>query len=162
MARNPKAGTSMNLRRATLLLAALLCLAPAGAAELHSYAIVQDDATLRIRNTTVHLYGIHIPETGRHCRTFMRPVICGSRAVLALEFKIQGFVRCELLTRHHDRSATGRCFVGEEDLSAYLLSQGWALALPDAPFQYHALERIARHQHRGVWGFSADQIQPRR
>ena len=153
----------MHLLRATVLLAALLCTpAGAGAAELHSYAIVQDDASLRIRNTTVHLYGIHIPETGQHCRTYIRPVICGSRAVLALEFRIQGFVRCDILARHHGGSATGRCFVGDEDLSAYLLSQGWALALPDAPFQYHALERIARHQHRGVWGFSADHVQPRR
>ena len=152
----------MHLLRATLLLAAALCLPPAAAEELHSYAIVQDDATLRIRNTTVHLYGIHIPETGRHCQTFMRPIVCGSRAKLALEFRIQGFVRCEILARHHDGSATGRCFVEDEDLSAYLLRQGWALALPDAPFQYHALERIARHQHRGVWGFSADQVQPRR
>ena len=152
----------MHLLRATLLAAALCLPSAAPAEELYSYAIVQDDASLRIRNTTVHLYGIHIPETGRHCQTFIRPIVCGSRAVLALEFRIQGFVRCEILARHHDGSATGRCFVGDEDLSAYLLSQGWALALPDAPFQYHALERIAHHQQRGVWGFPADQVQPRR
>ena len=155
------------MHRFALLLLSILSLAlaavvPAAADELHSYARVQDDGSLRIRHTTVRLYGIHIPETGRDCRTFMRPVICAPRAVLALDFKIQGFVRCQVIERHGNRTVTGRCFVQDEDLSAYMLRHGWALALPDAPFEYHALERIARHRNVGVWGFPADNLKPRR
>ena len=147
-----------------ILLALLAAVATpvAPAAELHSYAFVEDDGTLRISNRTVHLYGIHIPETGQHCRTFIRPVECGSRAALALEFKIQGFVRCEIKERHPGREVTGQCFVDDEDLSAYLLSKGWAVALPDAPFEYHTLERIARHRNLGLWGFPVDSIRPGR
>ena len=37
-----------------------------------------------------------------------------------------------------------------------------ALALPDAPFEYHALEKIARHRGLGVWGMPADRILFRR
>lgn len=40
-----------------------------------------------------------------------------------------------------------------EDLAAYLLEQGWAVALPYTPFEYHVLERIARHKGFGIWGF---------
>ena len=32
------------------------------AEELTSYAFVNDDATLRIKKKTIHLYGIHIPK----------------------------------------------------------------------------------------------------
>jgi len=130
--------------------------------EISSYAFVNDDATLRIRHETIHLYGIHIPETGRTCRMTRNPPVCGQRAVLALEFKIDGFVRCELLEEKDDGSRVGRCFVESghfdegEDLSAYLLERGWAVALPDAPVAYQALEKIARSRGVGLWGIPVD------
>jgi len=135
---------------------------PAGAATLSSYAFVNEDGTLRINGRTVHLYGIYLPDTGRHCSSNQLPMVCGSRASLALEFKIQGFVRCEIIERNPDRSVTGLCRVNYsafdegDDLSAYLLERGWALALPDAPFEYQALERIARSRGVGVWGIAID------
>jgi len=46
-----------------------------------------------------------------------------------------------------------------EDLSAYLLENGWAVALPDAPFEYQTLEKIARSRQFGVWGFPVDRIE---
>lgn len=140
----------------------LLPMVPAGAWELHSYAHVQGDGSLLIKGEKVHLYGIHMPDTGKRCRTNIRPIRCGSRAVLALEFKKQGFVHCYPQTENEDGSLNGICYVGRnafndgEDLAAYLVESGWALALPDAPFEYHALERIARHNNRGVWGFTVD------
>ena len=136
----------------------------AGARELHSYALVQDDASLLIRGKTVHLYGIHIPPTDRKCRANIRPVRCASRAALALDFKVQGFVHCFVQSKNKDRSLNAVCYVDRSsfdqgvDLAAYLLEQGWALALPNAPFEYQALEKIARHNGRGVWGFNVDDI----
>ena len=158
-------GASSHVRRG-LLLACLSLVFPAvpGAATVSSYAFVNDDASLRIRNRTIHLHGIHVPETARACTTSIRPIVCGSRARLALEFIIDGFVRCELLGSNSDGSFTGKCRVGvtafEEgtDLAAYLLRRGWALALPEAPFAYHALEKIARSQAVGVWGLAVDRI----
>lgn len=130
------------------------------ASDLHSFAFVQDDGTLKISGTIVHLHGIHIPETDRTCRSFERPLKCAPRAALALDFKVKGFVRCEVIERNPDRSVTASCEVDGEDLSAYMLRQGWALALPDAPFEYAALEKIARHHNLGVWGISVES--PRR
>lgn len=146
-----------------LVAAAVLCTAPGtvSAADLHSFAFVRDDGTLKISGTVVRLYGIHIPETERSCRTFERPIKCAPRAVLALDFKVKGFVRCDVVERHPDHSVTAKCTVDGEDLSAYMVRSGWALASPEAPFEYEALERIARHHNRGVWGLAVDSLRRR-
>ncbi|BAU47967.1 nuclease [Sulfurifustis variabilis] len=130
-----------------------LPLAAAQAAELSGNAFVNDDATLRIEGRTMRLYGIHIPNTGQDCATYQVPIRCASRAALALEFRIQDFVRCTPLERNADGTYSARCESGGYDLAAYLVERGWALALPDAPFEYVALERIARSRGVGVWGF---------
>ena len=140
----------------------MLTTTPVYAREISSYAFVNEDATLRIKRKTIHLYGIHIPKTSKNCRTNVSPVVCGSRASLALDFKIQGFVRCEIIEKNSDGSMVGWCRVNAshfdegEDLSAYLLERGWAVALPDAPVEYQALEKIARLRGFGVWGFQID------
>lgn len=146
---------------------ALLLAASAALADIGSLAFVGRDATLRVGHKTVHLFGIYIPDTGRTCDTFLQPTRCGSHAALALDRKIQGFVYCEYLSRNPDRSynavcridADGARFGEREDLAAFLLREGWAVALPGAPFEYVTLERIARSQGRGIWGFRADSIE---
>ena len=137
---------------------------PAFAREVHSYAKVNENGSLRVKGKTIYLLGIHIPPTNRTCTSQRNPTLCGSRAVLALERKIDGFVRCEITGENADRSLVGWCRVNSssfdegEDLSAYLLQQGWAVALPDAPFEYHTLEKIARSRGFGVWGTPVDNI----
>jgi len=132
------------------------------ARDITSYAFINEDATLRIQKKTIHLYGIHIPATNQNCRTRQQPPVCGSRAALALEFKIQSFVKCEVISDNPDGSVTGLCWVNYshfeegDDLSAYLLERGWAVALPDAPIEYQTLEKIARSRSMGVWGISID------
>ncbi len=153
---------------AWLALALLYALSPSlHARELHSYAAINQNGSLKIKGKIVHLYGIHIPDTNRTCRTDQNPPVCGSRAVVALDRKIDGFVRCEILARNEDRSLVGLCRVNSssfdpgEDLSAYLLRQGWAVALPNAPFEYQTLEKIARSRGFGVWGIPVDNVQRR-
>jgi endonuclease YncB( thermonuclease family) len=129
--------------------------------EISSYAFVQDDGSMRIGGELVRLYGVYIPPSGQTCYEFTRPLQCGSRASLALDFKIGAeFVRCKLQTRNPDGSAMGFCTARGEDLAAFMLQSGWALALPDAPFEYAALEKIAQSRGVGVWGIPIDR--PRR
>ncbi len=143
-------------------LTGLLATGSVGAADFSGSAFVRDDGTLRVRNRTVRLYGVHIPKTGRTCRRYERPPTCGSRAALALDFKIQGFVHCWQYGRDPDGSIRAQCWVGTnefrqgDDLSAYLLERGWAVALPDAPIEYQALESIARKRGLGLWGFAVE------
>jgi len=145
-----------------------LCLAAApAAADIESCAIVQDDATLLIRGKTIRLFGVHVPSDATQCRTSIRPARCASRAALALDFKIQRFVRCREVAKNLDGSVDAFCTVNHsrfddgEDLGAYLIGEGPALALPNAPFAYHAQEKIARANGRGVWGFQVDSIRRR-
>jgi len=151
----------LGLGLAVLLFAAVFLPArPAAAAEVVSYALVQPDAALKVSGKIFQLYGLYIPPSGQVCERHIRPTRCGSRAAVALESKIQGFVACRPVRRNPDRSYAAFCrtrFEGE-DLGSYLIQEGWALALPHAPFAYHALERIARQHGRGVWGFQVDSI----
>jgi endonuclease YncB( thermonuclease family) len=151
-----------------LVCIALVCIAlspaPLCAYEISSSANVNEDGTLRINGKTIHLYGIHIPRTNRTCRSNQLPTVCGSRASVALDFKIDGFVRCEIMGELDDGGLVGWCrvkasrFNEGEDLSAYLLEQGWAVALPDAPFEYQTLEKIAQSRRFGVWGIPVDRV----
>jgi len=148
-------------RRFIIELAGVLAIFCVGWFELahgvSSYALVQDDASMRIDGRTYRLYGIYVPPTDQSCREFERPMKCSTRAALALDFKIgANFVRCEPRSKNEDGSINAFCTVNGEDLAAYLLERGWALATPDAPFEYQALEKIARSRGLGVWGFPVE------
>jgi endonuclease YncB( thermonuclease family) len=153
---------------AVALACVVLSARAAFAYEISSSAQVNDDGTLRIKGKTIHLWGIHIPQTGQTCTRNRNPPNCGSRAALALDFKIDGFVRCEIMARNQDGSLVGWCrvnaghFSDGEDLSAYLLQKGWAVALPDASIEYQTLEKIARSRQFGMWGIPVDNISGRR
>src|SRR5690606_13861667 len=100
--------------------------AVAAAPSIRGFAFVQDDATLRINQKTIRLYGIHVPETDESCRTSQRPPLCAPRAALALERRAEGFVHCEPLARE-GRVVIARCRARAtpldhgEDLAASLL-----------------------------------------
>lgn len=151
-----------------LIALAALGLAPGArsvAADLiEGHAFVRSDGSLWIKNRVVVLFGVYLPPTDRQCRSWVNPVRCDGRSVLALDDKARGFISC--LSQGED--AEGRvhaiCYVGRtvfspgEDLGAYLVQWGWALALPNAPFEYRALERIAQTRGLGVWGYFVDSI----
>jgi len=141
-------------RTAGLMIILMTCLLqPLMAKDLVSYAFVLEDGSLEMSRNKIWLYGIHIPPTERTCRTYESPIVCGPRAILALDFKIHPFfVNCEKKEEREDGSIVALCKVNDEDLSAWMLQQGWAVALPDAPVEYHALEKIARAREKGIWG----------
>ena len=137
----------------------------AGASEIVSYAIVQDDGSLRVRGKTIRLFGVYMPSTARGCRSDFSPPLCGNRSVRALKTKIRGFVRCYPRVQLSDGSLSAVCYVDAAssteppiDLGAWLIEQGLGVAGPGAPFEYRTLERIAEVNRRGVWGFQVDQI----
>lgn len=127
------------------------------ATEISSFAFVGEDGSLTISGQHVRLYGIYVPPTDQTCYTFIRPMPCGTRAALALDFKISGeFVHCVERVANPDGSITAACRVGNDDLSEWMLQKGWAIALPDAPFAYAALEKVARSKGIGIWGVPID------
>lgn len=140
---------------------------PVSSYELHGLALVQNDGSLLINGQVVYLHGIYLPPTERQCETRIIPIHCADRAVLQLIFKVKGFLYCYPQSANSDGSLNAICYVGRtpfdrgEDLGAYLIRGGWALATPEAPFEYQAMERIARSRELGVWGWPVDSIRSR-
>ena len=155
-------------RRARCLLVLIGMVAATGAAvaaDIVSYALVQDDATLRVQGKTIRLYGVYVADSRPFCDTTFQPARCKTRAAVALASRIEGFVRCDPQVRYRDGSIGAFCSVdggsvtaAPIDLGGYLIREGWAVALPEAPFAYHTYEEIAKVNRRGVWGFQADSI----
>ena len=140
-------------------------------ADIVGAATVLSDGSLRIGGNIVRLYGIYIPFGGQYggqtCQFIFNPARCGSRAALALDTRIQGFVFCQSVNWNSDGSVSAIChnrgtfYAPGEDLAAFLVGAGLAFALPDAPFEYVALERVAQTRQLGLWGFSVDSIRRR-
>lgn len=157
------ANASRLARRLFALLWVAVSLQASGAPEISSFAFVHEDGTLTVSGQRIHLYGIYIPPTDRTCSTFIQPMPCGTRASLALEFRISGdFVRCSERNRSTDGTIIASCSANGEDLSEWMLQRGWAVALPDAPFAYAAMEKIARAKGLGIWGIPVDAVRPAR
>ncbi len=171
MFRNFRSRSRLTGLAAALLLGAILgaVFAAPVQAEIKGLAFVRADGSLKIGTRIVSLYGIYLPPSGRTCNTAVRPVLCGSRAVLELERAIHGFAICQEIARDPDRSIAAICTIrpdgasrGErEDLAIRLLRKGLAVARPEAPFEYRIFEEIARVKRRGIWGFQADSIRNR-
>jgi endonuclease YncB( thermonuclease family) len=163
MSRRHGLGGEMIRLLAVTAVGVILCAKPS-VAEFRSYAIVLEDASLVIQNRVVRLFGIYIPQYSQFCNQTFNPRFCGNRAAAALNSKIQGFVTCEEMGTYEDGSIGAICWTKRSsfsegiDLGAYLISEGLALAGPDAPFEYRALERIAENNGRGVWGFQVDRF----
>jgi endonuclease YncB( thermonuclease family) len=131
--------------------------------DISGSAFVQEDSTLRINGNIIHLYGIYIPPTDHTCTTFMRPMPCGTRASLALDFKITGdSVHCVTMGSNADGSLIGNCSAGGDNLSAWMLQRGWAVALSNAPFEFGAMEKIAQFKGLGIWGIPVDNVRRHR
>jgi endonuclease YncB( thermonuclease family) len=164
-ARRVPPGVLARLSLGVFIAATLAFSGLASASEIVSYAIVQDDGSLRVQGNTIRLFGVYMPPTERGCRSDFRPPLCGNRSVRALKIKIRGFVHCDPQAALSDGSLTAVCYVDGDsitdppvDLGAWLIEQGLAVAGPGAPFEYQTLERIAQVNRRGVWGFQVDQI----
>ncbi|MGE5154030.1 MAG: thermonuclease family protein [Bdellovibrio bacteriovorus] len=155
-------GGVLRLLLALCLMAPMLAARAVAADTIEGHAIVRSDGSLWIKNRVIVLFGVYLPPTDRQCQDWISPIRCDSRSVLALDLKVRGFITCFPQGEDGEGRIHAVCYVGRtglspgEDLGAYLIQWGWALALPNAPFEYHAMERIAERRGLGVWGFFVD------
>ena len=82
----------------------------AAAADIQSYAIVQDDATLRVQGKTNWLYGVYVVDTRPFCdSTSGHPA---ARRAPRWRWRLgQGFVRSATQVRYDDGSIGAFCSV---------------------------------------------------
>lgn len=143
------------ITRTTLALIANVLLAQApgpAAAEIAGPAKVIDGDTIKIHGAKIRLHGIDAPESAQVCKAEGKSYRCGTSATLALARRIAGKpISCE----ERDKDRYGRivavCKAGGEDLNAWLVSEGLALAYRHYSTDYVDQEQAARAAERGLW-----------
>ncbi len=121
-------------------------------ADVSGRASVIDADTVEVRGTRIRLHGIDAPESAQTCVGDGNRWRCGRQAARALAERISSqLVACE----ERDRGRYGRivavCRAGGEDLNAWLVSEGWALAYRRYSMAYVDEEASARVARRGLW-----------
>ena len=108
-----------------------------------------DGDTLDIGGVRVRLWGIDAPEKRQTCRADGRPWSCGGLATAALRSRSIG-LRCESREKDRYGRVLAVCFQGAEDVNAWMVSEGWALAYRRYSETYAPLEEEARKKGRGI------------
>jgi len=141
-----------------IVILALAMLSPLGpvplraAAVLSGQASVIDGDTIEVHGQRIRFFGIDAPESHQTCEASGQTYRCGLQAALALTDEIgQKTVSCE----KHDVDRYGRvvtvCRAGGEDLNAWMVSQGWALAYRHYSTAYVGQEEAAHAAKLGIW-----------
>jgi len=123
------------------------------AAEIIGVPHVLDGDTITVANVKIRLDGIDAPETDQVCldRQAARWT-CGIEARNQLSQHIADrTVRCTLSGMDVYRRTLAACRVDDEDLNAWMVRQGWALAFVRYSKAYVADETSARNAQRGMW-----------
>lgn len=115
-------------------------------------ASVIDGDTLEIHGQRIRFHGVDAPESSQLCVREGKPWRCGQAAANALSDHIgRQTVSCEpLKTDRYDRTV-GRCTVNGEDVEAWMVSSGWAVAYRHYSQDYVAQEEAAKKAKAGVW-----------
>ncbi|MGU3664630.1 thermonuclease family protein [Methylobacterium sp. A49B] len=131
----------------------LLCGPAVAAGTVSGPATVVDGDTIEVQGTRIHLYGIDAPETAQSCETAAgREYRCGREAMQALNARIAGaVVTCERREGSVAGRVAGICHAHGEDLSAWMVGQGLALASRHVTTAYNRQEGRAWATRRGIW-----------
>jgi len=84
---------------------------------------------------------------------------CGARARAAVRRWVRGRALSCIVPPEPERTAlVAACKLGNQDVGAWLVSMGWARAVPDGP--YVEAEKIARREEMGIFGPAPDTTLP--
>lgn len=124
-----------------------------GESTISGRASVTDGDSLEIRGERIRLHGIDAVEARQQCRDRNgRSWPCGRRAAFALEDAIGGrTVQCRERDRDDYGRIVARCTAGTTDLSAEMVSRGYAIVLRRYGREYVPIEDRARAARVGIW-----------
>ena len=121
-------------------------------ADLAGHARVIDGDTIEVDSARVRLFGVDAPESAQACLAGNGPWSCGERATRALAGRIDGrSVVCE----ERDQDRYGRivavCHHDGQDVNAWLVHEGWAMAYRRYSTAYVDQEAAAKRAKREIW-----------
>lgn len=120
---------------------------------LFALPIAIDSATLRAGETTVRIAGVEPVAPEARCGEGAQSWPCGARARTAFRYWLRGRpVLCRVPAAESEAADLAvPCLMGEEDVGAWLVRNGWASAAPGS--RYEEDEARAREARIGVWSF---------
>lgn len=115
--------------------------------------VVLDAGTLRMKRLTVRLAGLDAPALAETCPSRLGGTWpCGMRARTALRaFVRRRAVTCEDMVEIAPGLVSARCRRQDEDLSAWMVQQGWARPGEGAGAEMRAAAEAARDARKGIW-----------
>ena len=141
------------MRSAAAIVLCLLGFSPAFGSEVKAVPDIVDADTIWAGTKKVRLSGIDAPETDQVCLDAAgKTWDCGieARNKLRAHTGTQAWT-CELKGRDLYKRALGNCNVAGEDVSRWLVRNGWALAFRKYSTVYVADEQYAQQHKLGLW-----------
>ena len=137
--------------RTAFLVIALVFSAPAQA-DITGTASVIDGDTIEIHGQRIRFHGIDAPESRQTCVANGEVWRCGQQAALALsDFIGSSPVTCEEQGTDRYGRTIATCHIRGEDIEAWMVTNGWALAYRKYSTDYVGQEQAAKAARRGIW-----------
>ncbi|WP_246687098.1 thermonuclease family protein [Mesorhizobium sp. M3A.F.Ca.ET.201.01.1.1] len=113
--------------------------------------IATSSATFQAMGRTVAISGAIDIDPGRICQFGDASWPCGQRARAAFHAWLRGrALKCVLPPDAERFAVAASCKLGNQDVGAWLVSNGWAMASP--PGIYGKAESVARNAEMGIFG----------
>jgi endonuclease YncB( thermonuclease family) len=116
-------------------------------------ASVIDGDTLDVHGERIRLFGVDAPESAQLCADAEGAEWrCGQRAALALSDRIgTAPLTCTRVDRDQYGRTVAKCRARDQDINAWLVESGWAVAYRAYSKDYEKQEQKARAARNGVW-----------
>jgi len=150
----------MNRRLSFFLSCLLAMVALPASADVTGTVTVINGNTLEMQGQFIRLYGVDALDRQQVCRNGNNRLWpCGQQSIQALRQAIGGSpLRCEPLSRNNAGQIVAICKRSGDDINAWMISRGWAVADRTSTYDYLGAEQSAQSAGTGIW--SSDFVMP--